>query len=174
MTYKVSHALEILEQTPKTLQSLLSNLSEDWVYCNEGGETWSAFDVVGHLIHCENTDWIPRLNIILSDAEHKTFEPFDRFAQFENSKGKTLKYLLEEFQQLRTKNLKYLKSLQLSDDTLSLKGSHPELGEVSVKELLATWVTHDLGHIAQISRVMAKQYKSEVGPWVKYISILNK
>ena len=111
MTYKVSHALEILEQTPKTLQSLLSNLSEDWVYCNEGGETWSAFDVVGHLIHCENTDWIPRLNIILSDAEHKTFEPFDRFAQFENSKGKTLKYLLEEFQQLRAKNLEYLKSL---------------------------------------------------------------
>ena len=174
MTYKVSHALEILEQTPKTLQSLLSNLSDDWIYCNEGDETWSAFDVVGHLIHCENTDWVPRLNIILNDAKDKTFEPFDRFAQFENSKGKTLKYLLEEFQQLRAKNLEYLKSLQLSDNELSLKGNHPELGEVSVKELLATWVTHDLGHIAQISRVMAKQYKSEVGPWVKYISILNK
>jgi len=174
MEYNYQKALEILEQTPKTLQSLLSNLSLDWTSCNEGGKTWSAFDIVGHLIHCENTDWIPRLKIILSDTEDKTFKPFDRFAQFENSKGKTLKYLLQEFQQLRVENTEYLKSLHLSDKELSLKGNHPELGEVSAKELLATWVTHDLGHIAQISRVMAKQYKDEVGPWVKYISILNK
>lgn len=174
MTYNVTHALEVLEQTPKTLQSLLLTLSMDWIYCNEGGESWSAFDIVGHLIHCENTDWVPRLKIILSDSEDKTFESFDRFAQVENSKGKSLKYLLEEFHQLRTENIEYLKSLNLSDKELSIKGNHPELGEVSAKELLATWVTHDLGHIAQISRVMAKQYKDEVGPWVEYISILNK
>ena len=174
MDFTNSKAFEILERTPHILKIYLENLSDDWVFCDEGGETWSAFDIVGHLIHCENTDWVTRLKIILSDSENKTFEPFDRFAQFENSKGKTLEYLLEEFQQLRAKNLDYLKSLELSDNDLSLKGNHPELGEVTAKQLLATWVTHDLGHIAQISRVMAKQYKNEVGPWVEYISILNK
>lgn len=173
MNYSIDKALEILEQTPKTLSSLLSNLSNAWVFCNEGKDTWSTFDVVGHLIHCENTDWIPRLNIILSNRDNKTFDPFDRFAQFENSKGKTLVNLLDEFQKIRTENLEYLKLLELSEEELDLKGLHPTLGEVSLKELLATWVTHDLGHIAQISRVMAKQYKKEVGPWTAFISILN-
>jgi len=174
MKYDIDKALEVLERTPLILKSYLENLSDDWVFCNEGDETWSAFDIVGHLIHCENTDWIPRLKIILSEAENKAFEPFDRFAQFKNSKGKSLAYLLSEFQELRTENMQYLKSINLSDKELSLKGSHPDFGKVTAKELLATWVTHDLGHIAQISRVMAKQYKNEVGPWVEYISILNK
>lgn len=174
MNYNIDQALEILEQTPNTLKQFLSNLSEEWIFCNEGEETWSAFDVVGHLIHCENTDWIPRLNIILSAKDDKTFEPFDRFAQFEDSKGKSMLDLLNEFEHLRIKNLDYLRSLNLTEKELSLIGNHPSLGEVTVKQLLATWATHDLGHIAQISRVMAKQYKDEVGPWVEYLSILNK
>lgn len=173
MKYSTEKALEILEQTPKTLKSYLGNLSDDWLFANEGNDTWSPYDVVGHLIHGEKTDWIPRLKIILSNSENKTFESFDRFAQFENSKGKTITQILNEFENLRQDNLKVLKQLNLSSEQLKLKGMHPELGEVSISELLACWVTHDLGHIAQISRVMAKQYKNEVGPWVAYIPILN-
>ncbi|MTE26149.1 DinB family protein [Winogradskyella ouciana] len=173
MKYSIEKALEILEQTPKTLKSYLGNLSDDWLFANEGNDTWSPYDVVGHLIHGEKTDWIPRLKIILSNSENKTFESFDRFAQFENSKGKTITQLLNEFENLRQDNLKVLKQLNLSSEQLKLKSMHPELGEVSISELLACWVTHDLGHIAQISRVMAKQYKNEVGPWVAYIPILN-
>lgn len=173
MKYLTDKAIEILEQTPKTLNSYLGNLSDDWLFANEGDGTWSPFDVVGHLIHGEKTDWIPRLKIILSNAENKTFESFDRFAQFEASKGKSITQLLNEFELLRQDNLKVLKQLNLSSEQLQQKGIHPELGEVSLSELLACWVTHDLGHIAQISRVMAKQYKNEVGPWVAYIPIVN-
>lgn len=173
MNFNIDSALEILEQTPNTLKSLLENLSEDWVLVNEGKETWSAFDVIGHLIHGENTDWIPRLKIILFE-NNKQFIPFDRFAQFENSKGKNLTQLLNEFKKLRDDNLKYLKSLSLTESQLNLTGVHPEFGSVTARELLSTWVTHDLGHIAQITRVLAKQYKNEVGPWTQYISILNK
>lgn len=173
MKYSTEKALEVLQQTPKTLKSYLGNLSNDWLFANEGGDTWNPYDVVGHLIHGEKTDWIPRLKIILSNSENKTFESFDRFAQFENSKGKTITQLLNEFENLRQDNLKVLKQLNLSSEQLQQKGMHPELGEVSISELLACWVTHDLGHIAQISRVMAKQYKNEVGPWVAYIPILN-
>ena len=174
MTYTTANAINILEQTPKTLVSFLSDLSDDWIFCHEGGESWNAFDIVGHLIHGEKTDWVARMKIILSKSEHKTFEPYDRFAQFENSKGKSLSNLLEEFSNLRTQNLSYLKSLNLNNEQLKLKGIHPELGEVTLSELLACWVTHDLGHLAQIARVMAKQYKDEVGPWVAYIPILSK
>lgn len=173
MKYLTDKAIEILEQTPKTLNSYLGNLSDDWLFANEGDGTWSPFDVVGHLIHGEKTDWIPRLKIILSNAENKTFESFDRFAQFEASKRKSITQLLNEFELLRQDNLKVLKQLNLSSEQLQQKGIHPELGEVSLSELLACWVTHDLGHIAQISRVMAKQYKNEVGPWVAYIPIVN-
>ncbi|WP_296386634.1 DinB family protein [Winogradskyella sp.] len=173
MTYNLSKAIEILEQTPKTLRSFLGDLSDEWIYCNEGENTWCAFDIVGHLIHGEKTDWITRLHIILSNTEPKMFNPFDRFAQFELSKGRTLIELLNEFENLRYQNLNTLKNLNLNEDQLNLKGLHPELGEVTSSELLASWVTHDLGHIAQISRVMAKQYKTEVGPWIKYIPILN-
>ncbi len=174
MEYRLDKALEILERTPKILYAYLENLSDEWIFCNEGEETWSAFDVVGHLIHGEKTDWIKRLQIILSDSETKTFPTFDRFAQFEESKGKSLNQLLDEFSIARKQNLDYLKSCNISEDQFNLKATHPQLGEVSLKNLLACWVTHDLGHIAQIARVMAKQYKSEVGPWTAYISILNK
>ena len=174
MKYSVDKALEILERTPKILKVCLEHLSDDWIYCNEGSETWSAFDVVGHLIHGEKTDWISRLKTVLSESENKTFKPYDRFAQFEESKGKTMHQLLEEFSVLRDQNLLFFKSLNISENDFNKKAIHPSLGEVNLKNLLSTWVTHDLGHIAQISRVMAKQYKNEVGPWIEYISILNK
>lgn len=171
--FSIDKALEILEKTPKTISTLLENLSDEWIFSNEGEETWSPFDVVGHLIHGEKTDWAQRLNKVLSDDD-KHFEPFDRFAQFESSKGKSLQQLLSEFETLRTKNLTILKSLNISEVDLQKTGIHPDFGEVTLRQLLATWVTHDLGHIAQIARVMAKQYTYEVGPWTAYISILKK
>ena len=174
MEFELDRSIEILERTPKILRSFLDGLSGEWLYCNEGEETWSAFDIVGHLIHGEKTDWTSRLDIILSEAENKVFSPFDRFAQFESSKGKTMQELLIEFEERRSSNLNYLKSLNISDDQYGLKAVHPSLGEVTLKQLLAAWVAHDLGHIAQIARVMAKQYKNEVGPWVEYMSVLNR
>lgn len=171
--FNINKALEVLEQTPHTLDTFLKNLSHDWIYANEGKDTWSAFDVIGHLIHGEKTDWIDRLNKTLSKND-KHFVPFDRFAQFEESKGKTLHELLAQFKSLREQNLSYLRSLNLTKTDLQNTGIHPEFGEVTAQQLLATWVTHDLGHIAQIARVMAKQYAQEAGPWTAYISILNK
>ena len=147
------------EQVP-----LLLNLSDRWTRPNEGGETWSAFDIVGHLIHGEKTDWIPRAAIILSSNPTKEFEAFDRFAQFEESKGKSLLQLLEEFKLLREKNIQLLLSMEINEEKLSLTGTHPDFGVVTLSQLLATWVVHDLNHIAQVTRVMAKQYKDEVGP----------
>lgn len=174
MEFNLKKGIEILERTPKILHAFLEHLSEDWTHCNEGDNTWSAFDVVGHLIHGEKTDWTSRLDIILSSDAIKTFEPFDRFAQFESSKGKNMNELLNEFETLRNKNLNYLNALNVTEDHFELQAIHPSLGEVSMKQLLAAWVAHDLGHIAQIARVMAKQYKEEVGPWVEYMSLLNR
>ncbi|MBT8265967.1 MAG: DinB family protein [Bacteroidia bacterium] len=174
MNYSIAKALPILERTPEVLSTLLIDLDDDWIYSNEGPDTWSPFDIVGHLIHGEITDWTSRLNIILSEADDKTFEPFDRFAQFETSKLKNLTQLLAEFKTRRAENIKYLKSLNITKDQFDLKAVHPSLGEVTMKELLSTWVAHDLGHIAQIARVMAKQYKDEVGPWQEYMPILNR
>ncbi len=152
---------------------MLQGLPKEWTHQNEGGDTWSPFDVVGHLIHGEKTDWMPRIKIILSDAEDKTFEPYDRFAQFRLSKGKELNDLLEEFESLRKSNLDELLSLNLSPEQLNRGGIHPELGPVILSEVLSAWVVHDLGHIVQVSRVMAKQYKDEVGPWPEYLTVLN-
>ncbi len=173
MNFTLTKSLEILERTPDVLNSLLQNLSYDWTSNNEGGETWSAYDIVGHLIHGEKTDWIPRAEIILSGKPDKSFERFDRFAQFKESKGKSLTVLLDEFKRLRKKNLAYLRSKKLTDKNLEEKGNHPDFGEVTLSQLLSTWVVHDLNHIAQIARVMAKQYKEEVGPWIKYLGILK-
>lgn len=173
MEYTLDAALEILERTPQVIRSFLQGLSDDWIYHNEGPETWSPFDVVGHLIHGEKTDWTERLKIVLSEGDRKTFAPFDRFAQFEDSKDKTLNDLLLEFEQLRANNLTFLKALNLSETDYGKTGVHPALGEVTLKELLSTWVVHDLGHIVQISRVMAKQYKDEVGPWQEYLTVLH-
>ena len=173
MSFTVEKSIEILERTPEVLETMLQNVSADWTENNEGGETWSVFDVLGHLVHGEKTDWIARMEIILSDAPDKNFAPFDRFAQFEDSKGKTLRELLKEFKGLRKKNVDVLRSKKLTTENLEQKGVHPAFGEVTLRQLLATWTVHDLDHISQISRVMAKQYKEDVGPWTQYLKILN-
>ncbi len=174
MTFDIDQAIEILERTPAVIETLLKGLSDEWLKNNEGDNTWSPYVIVGHLIHGEKKDWIPRVKIMLSDAENKTFEPFDRFAQMQGNQEKTIDELLAEFKMLRSENLQELESLHIDNSHLTSKGIHPELGEVNLRELLATWVVHDLGHISQISRVMAKQYKGEVGAWKEYLGILKK
>ena len=173
MNFDLAKSIEILERTPEVLIVMLQNIDDDWTSNNEGLETWNVYDIIGHLIEGEKTDWIPRMEIVLSDKQDKTFEPFDRFAQFEISKGKSLKELLEEFKGLRKKNLEHLRSKKLTTKDYEKKGIHPTFGEVTLSQLLSTWTVHDLNHIAQISRVMAKQYKVEVGPWIKFLKILQ-
>jgi uncharacterized damage-inducible protein DinB len=173
MKFQLEQAVEILSQTPETVKSLLGNLSDDWTKSDADSENWSAFDVVGHLIHGEQTDWIRRAEIILAQGQNLTFEPFDRFAQFEKSKGKTLEELLETFSELRKENLEILRAWNLSDEQLNLKGIHPELGEVTLEQLLATWFVHDLNHIRQIVTILAKKYSGNVGAWKEYLSILQ-
>jgi hypothetical protein len=174
MEFQLKHAVEILKQTPKTLRSLIGGLSDNWILTNEGPDTWSPFDVIGHLIHGEVTDWIPRVKIILEHGEAQTFTPFDRFAFFEKSKGKTLHELLETFARLRKENLRVLQELKLEPQHIELKGTHPEFGPVTLGQLIATWVVHDLDHIEQIVRTMAAQYRDNAGPWKAYLSILKK
>lgn len=151
----------------------MRGLPDDWVTANEGGETWSPFDVIGHLIHGERTDWVPRARIILEHGEARAFDRFDRFAQFEASKGRSLGELLDEFAGLRQQNLRELHGLRLSDADLEKRGRHPELGVVSLRQLLATWVAHDLDHVMQISRVLARQYADAVGPWKAYLRVIS-
>ena len=174
MEFEFAHAIEILERTPATLNALLRNLPESWLVQNEGPETWSPYDVVGHLIHGDETDWIPRAQIILEHGEERAFEPFDRVAMFEESKGKSIVELLDTFAQLRAENLRELESMNLTSNLLDKRGRHPELGVVTLKQLLSTWVVHDLGHIRQVVRVMSKQYGEAVGPWKAYLSILGE
>lgn len=173
MIFSLQNSIEILERTPDTLIAMLENISADWTSKNEGGETWSVYDIVGHLIEGEKTDWIPRMEIILSDKSDKGFAPFDRFAQFRDSKGKSLTQLLHEFKRLRKNNVDHLRSKGLTDKSNDEKGIHPAFGEVTLSQLLSAWTVHDLNHIAQISRVMAKQYKAAVGPWEAYLKILQ-
>jgi hypothetical protein len=173
MEFSLDKMYEILEWTPKVLNSMLHDLSEEWIFNNEGPDTFSPFDVVGHLLHGEKEDYITRANIILNHGTTIPFTPFDRFAQYEESKGKTIQLLLEQFSQARHENLAYIKSLNLTEDDLAKEGMHPVLGIVTLKQLLTTWAVHDLTHIAQISRVMAKQYKEDVGPWVKFMRLLE-
>lgn len=172
--FELTEAIRILERTPGVLKSLLSDLPDRWIYHNEGENSWSPFDIVGHLIHGEKTDWIPRAKIILNNGEEKPFVPFDRFAQFNESEGKTINQLLNEFEMLRFKNLQLLKGLALKKGDFQKKGIHPEFGVVTLQQLLGTWVVHDLGHIRQICRVMAKQYKDDIGPWEKYLPVVNE
>ncbi|HTJ52003.1 MAG TPA: DinB family protein [Cyclobacteriaceae bacterium] len=174
MQFDLNKSLEILERTPFVLEAMLNGLSEEWIRNNEGHETWSPYDVVGHLIYGEKTDWIPRMEIILSQKGDRAFVPFDRFAQFTESANKTLTQLLEEFKTLRKQNIERLRSKDLTQNDFVLTGIHPAFGEVTLAQLLSTWVVHDLNHISQISRVMAKQYKAEVGPWYEYLGILKK
>lgn len=172
--FSLTKSIEILERTPNVVRSMLSGLSDMWLHSNEGRDSWSPFIIVGHFIHGEKTDWIPRLKTILEFGESRPFVPFDRFAQFEATKGKTLSELLAEFESLRHKNVHVLKNANLQDADLSKSGIHPEFGLVTLKELLAAWVVHDLGHIRQIARVMAKQYRNEIGPWQAYLPVVHK
>ena len=173
MNYAKEQAIEILERTPAVLNTLLSDISNDWVMNNEGAETFSPYDVIGHLIHGEKTDWVVRAKIILQHGVNKPFDPYDRFAQYEESKGKSLQQLLDEFEETRKQNVAWLQSCQLTENDLERKGMHPVLGEVTLRNLLSTWVVHDLTHIAQVTRVMAKQYKDEMGPWPQFFRILQ-
>ena len=171
--FAIEDATAILARTPPTLNALLRGLTASWTLATEGGDTWSPFDVVGHLIHGEQTDWIPRVKIILTHGETRSFEKFDRLAQFSASAGRTLPDMLDDFARLRTDNLRELASLDLTDADLARTGRHPELGVVTLRQLLATWVAHDLDHVMQISRVLARQYSDEVGPWRAYLRVIS-
>jgi uncharacterized damage-inducible protein DinB len=175
MEFHLEEGIDILRRTPETLRVLLKDLPPAWVTNNEGEDTWSPYDIVGHLIHGEEADWIPRARIILEHGEARAFTPFDRLAQFEKSQGKSLNELLNEFATLRRDNLAALAELHLKPEQLSLRGRHPDpkLGSVTLGQLLATWVAHDLSHLAQIFRVMCRQYGEAVGPWKQYLPLLN-
>src|SRR5713226_10549321 len=170
--FNLDEGLAVLERTPASLTALLDGLPETWIRSTEGEGTWSPYDVIGHLIHGERTDWIPRARHILAD-EARPFESFDRAAQFTENKGKSLAELLEIFADLRRENVAALEGMKLTEADFERKGLHPELGEVTLGQLLATWVVHDLDHLGQISRTMAKVYVDAVGPWSAYLSILQ-
>ena len=169
----MDEAVAILARTPATLDALLRGLPDGWIVAHEGGDTWSPFDVIGHLIHGERTDWVPRARIILEHGEARAFDTFDRFAQFAASEGRTLANLLDELATLRRENLRELATLRLTDADLDRRGRHPELGVVTLRQHLATWVAHDLDHVVQVSRVLARQYSDEVGPWRAYLRIIS-
>lgn len=172
--FRLDEAVALLERTPSLLDAMLRGLPQPWLECDEGPETWSPYVVVGHLIHGEKTDWIPRARRILDDGESKAFDPFDRFAQLRDSQGRPLADLLDEFAILRRKSLDELAAMKLGEKELDRRGRHPELGSVTMRELLATWVAHDLDHVQQIARVMAKRYAKECGPWAAYLRVVRE
>ncbi len=172
MKFSLDLSIPILERTPAVLRAMLAGLPDEWVQATDGPETWSAFDVVGHLIHGEKTDWIPRMRHILEKGEAVPFAPFDREAMFEASRGKTVETLLDEFAALRAGNVAALRKLSLTPDDLARRGSHPELGAVTLEQHLATWPAHDLGHIRQIAQTLGRQYRDAIGPWRVYLSMM--
>jgi DinB family protein len=174
MNFDPGKSMAVLERTPGVLRALLADLPEDWTRGNEGPETWSPFDVVGHLIDAEETDWMPRARVILAQGPDRKFPPFDRFRHLRENKDKSLGELLDRFDALRRRNLADLAARDLGPRELRLTGEHPEFGSVTLAQLLATWVAHDLGHIAQAARVMAKQYREAVGPWRAYLPVLDR
>lgn len=173
MQFDLERSIEVLSATPAAVRALLGKLSDDWTATAGDRENWQPYDIVGHYIYAEEADWIPRAKVILAQADDRNFPPFDRVAQFALSKGKSLADLLDEFEQRRAENIETLRSWELVDEELELKGIHPEFGEVTLRELIATWVVHDLTHIRQIATVMAKRYDEAVGPWKAYLSILS-
>lgn len=173
MRFQLELSIDVLRRTPGTLRALLGDLDEAWSRATEGPETFSPFDVVGHLIDGEETDWIPRARIILARAPGPVFEPYDRFRHVGRNAERSLESLLEEFARLRAENLEVLRAWRLTEADLDLPGLHPGLGRVNLRQLLAAWVVHDLGHIAQVARVMAKQYRAEIGPWVPYLPVVT-
>jgi uncharacterized damage-inducible protein DinB len=172
--FSLDDALPLLRRTPSILRVWLLDLPDSWTRTNEGPETWSPFDIVGHLIHGERTDWMERVELILAHGDSRPFIPFDRFAQFKASRGKSLAELLDTFAELRDSNLTRLQSLRLKPEDFARPGRHPELGPVTLGQLLATWVAHDLNHLGQIARVMGRQYTDAVGPWVEYLPLLTR
>jgi hypothetical protein len=173
MAHNLNDTIALLERTPDALTALLRGLPDSWTRGDEGGDSWSAFDIVGHLIHGEKTDWLPRTRRILASGESKPFDKFDRLAQRRESKGKTLDQLLDEFTTLREENIDALQALNLTPADLAKKGKHPALGTVTLGQLLASWPVHDLTHLHQLSRVMAHQYRGLIGPWPKYMGVLQ-
>jgi DinB superfamily len=173
MEHTLPHTISILTRTPASLNVLLRDLPEAWTFRNEGENTWSPFDIIGHLFHCERADWMPRARIILQFGESRTFEPFDRWGYAQEGQTKSLGQVLDEFAHLRSENLAELQALNLRQEDLELCGRHPSLGIVTLSQLLATWAAHDLSHLHQISRVMAHQYREAVGPWSGHLGVLQ-
>jgi hypothetical protein len=173
MAHNLEHTIAVLSRTPSTMNAMLRDLPEEWTHRNEGDGTFSAFDVIGHLIHGDRTDWIPRARIILEHGDTKPFEKFDRLAQVRESKGKSLSQLLDEFARVRAEKLGELRALDLKPQDFERRGQHPALGIVTFSQLLATWAAHDLTHLHQVSRVMAHQYRELVGPWTKYLGVMH-
>ena len=173
MEHNLEQTIALLGRTPAALNALVRDLPETWTRSNEGETSWSVFDIVGHLIHGERTDWMPRARMVLQFQESKSFVPFDRLAQERENQGKSLEQLLDEFARLRSENLRELRALNLRPEDLALRGRHPALGVVTLSQLLATWAVHDLTHLHQISRVMAHQYREAVGPWSQYLGVLH-
>jgi hypothetical protein len=173
MSETMNQTVALLERTPRTLDALLRDLPDEWTRVNEGPNTWSPYDIVGHLIHGERTDWIPRAKIILECGETRTFERFDRLAQERESQGRSLAQLLDEFARVRSKSLDDLRALNLQSSDLEKRGTHPVFGSVTLGQLLATWAAHDLTHLHQISRVMAHQYRDAVGPWTVFLGVMQ-
>jgi hypothetical protein len=171
--FNLDLAIDVLRRSPATLRALLEDIAEPWAGGNEGPETFSPFDNLGHLIDGEETDWIPRARVILARGPSVRFEPYDRFRHRSRNADRTLDSLLDEFERLRAANLDLLNSWHLDASQLDLPGEHPALGSVTLRQLLAAWVVHDLGHVAQVARVMAKQYTGEVGPWVPFLPVLT-
>ncbi len=171
--HNLQQTISLLTRTPAALDALLRDLPETWTLRNEGENTWSAFDVVGHLIHGERTDWMVRTKVILEFGENQPFERFDRWAQLRGSQGKSLGQLLDEFASLRSENLDELRALNLRPEDLERRGRHPVLGVVTLSQLLATWAAHDLTHLHQISRIMAHQYREAVGPWTQFLGVMQ-
>ncbi|MFG6150091.1 DinB family protein [Halobacillus sp. B23F22_1] len=174
MNFSVNEAVEILERTPLVLNNYLLGLSTGWLECNEGDDTWNADEVVGHLIEAERNNWMPRLEVMLQEGDQNSFPPFDRFAHLKSSSETSIEQKLIEFKRVRTQNVTKLRELVDPDVDLDVKALHPVFGEVRVRELLSTWVVHDLTHIAQINRVMAERYREDVGPWKQYLGILKE
>jgi hypothetical protein len=173
MTFPLDRTIALLERTPATLTTWLDGLPDTWTHTNEGADTFSPYDVIGHLIHGEKTDWIVRARIVREQGEARPFDRYDRFAQFRESEGKPLSTLLAEFATLRKENLATLRGWRLGPEDLARRGTHPALGPVTLGQLLTTWAAHDLTHLHQIARVMAHQTRADVGPWVKYLGVLH-
>jgi hypothetical protein len=174
MDFDLTAGVSVLERTPHTFRAMLDGLPPAWTDATEGPDTWSPYVIIGHLAHAERADWIPRARIILAQGADRRFTPFDRFAQFRESEGKSLPDLLAEFTRLRAESLTTLAGWRLTDAHLELTGEHPAFGAVTLRQLLATWVAHDLGHIGQTARVMAKQYRDAVGPWRAYLPVMDR